>query len=54
MFVKHISCKCECKFSGRKCNLNQNWSNNDCLHECKNPKEHQVCEKKLYMGPCYM
>ena len=21
--TKHISCKCECKFDGRKCNSNQ-------------------------------
>ena len=25
---EHILCKCECKFGGRKCNLNQNWTNN--------------------------
>ena len=25
--AKHISCKCECKFDGRKCNSNQMWNN---------------------------
>ena len=24
--TKHISCKCECKFYDRKCNLIQNWN----------------------------
>ena len=28
--TKHISCKCKCKFDGRKCNSNQNWNNNKC------------------------
>ena len=26
--TKHISCKCKCKFDGRKCNSNQKRSNN--------------------------
>ena len=40
--LKHISCECNCKFDGRKCNSGQ-WQNNDkCLCECK--KRH-VCEK---------
>ena len=25
--AKHISCKCKCKFDGRKCNLDQWWDN---------------------------
>ena len=24
--TKHISCKCRCKFDGRKCNSNQKWT----------------------------
>ena len=28
--TKHISCKCQCKFDGRKCNSNQKWINNKC------------------------
>ena len=28
--TKHILCKCECKFDGRKCNPNQWWNNNKC------------------------
>ena len=26
--TKHISCKCKCKFDGRKCNSNQKRNNN--------------------------
>ena len=26
--TKHISCKCKCKFDGRKCNSNQKSNNN--------------------------
>ena len=40
--ANHISCKCKCKFDGRKCNLNQKWNNNKCRCECK---EHRICEK---------
>ena len=28
--AKHISCKFQYKFDGRKCNLNQNWNNDKC------------------------
>ena len=40
--TKHISCECECKFDGRKCNSDQWWNNDKCRCECK--KLH-VCEK---------
>ena len=34
--TKLISCKCKCKFDGKKCNSDQ-WGNNDkCWCECKN------------------
>ena len=33
--TKHISCKRECKFDGRKCNSNQLWNNDKCRCECK-------------------
>ena len=46
--TKHISCKCKCKFDGRKCNSHKNWNNNKCWCECKNPKEHYEC-KKVYI-----
>ena len=46
--TKHISCKCKCKFDGRKCNLNQ-WRNNDkCQCECK---KHNICEKYFIWNP---
>ena len=28
--TKHISCKCDCKLDGRKCNSNQKWNNGKC------------------------
>ena len=28
--AKHISCRCNCKFDGRKCNSNQKWKNDNC------------------------
>ena len=40
--TRYISCKCKCKFDGRKRNPNQWWNNNECRIECK--KRH-VCEK---------
>ena len=49
--TKHISCKCECKFDGRKCNSDQWWNNDKCPCKCK--KCH-VCEKRLYLESCYM
>ena len=33
--AKHISCKCKCKFDGRKCNSNQKWNNNKCQASAK-------------------
>ena len=40
--TKHISCKCKCKFDGRKYNSDQSCNNDKCRCECK--KRH-VCEK---------
>ena len=45
--TKHISCKCKCKFGGRKCNLNQKWNSNKCKFECKNPKKINMLVKKI-------
>ena len=45
ILTKHLSCKCERKFDGRKCNSNQKWNNNKCRCQCKNPKEHNSCKK---------
>ena len=28
--TKHISCKCKCRFDGRKCNSDQRWNNDKC------------------------
>ena len=34
--IKHMSCKCECKYDGRKCKLHQNWTNDKSQCEGKN------------------
>ena len=47
ILAKHISCKCECKFGGRKCNPNQKWNSDKYQCECKTLKKH-VCEKVLF------
>ena len=47
-FTKHISCKCKCKFDGRKFNSGQWWNNDKCRCECK--KRH-VCEKDYISNP---
>ena len=39
---KQISCECECRFEGRKCNSDQWWNNDKCWCECK---KRNVCEK---------
>ena len=31
ILTKHASCKCKCKFDGRKCNSNHKWNNDKCL-----------------------
>ena len=46
--TKHVSCKCECNFDNKKCYSNQKWNNDKCLCECKNPKEHRLCEKHIF------
>ena len=35
ILTKHISCKCKCKFNGRKCNSNQKFNNDKCWCEWK-------------------
>ena len=49
--AKYISCKCKCKFDGRKCNSNQKWNKDKCWCECKKLKEHHVCEKDYIWNP---
>ena len=46
--TKHISCKCKCKFDGRKCNSNQK-RNND-KYRCEF-KKHNICEKDYIWNP---
>ena len=46
--AKHISCKCNCKFDNRKCNLNQKWNNDKCRCKCK---KHYIYEKDYIWNP---
>ena len=46
--TKHISCKCKCKFEGRKCNSNQKCNSNKCISDCK---KHHICEKDYIWNP---
>ena len=43
-----MSCKCKCRFDGRKCNSDEWWNNNKCWCECKNC---HVCEKDYVLNP---
>ena len=43
--TQHISCKCKCKFDGRKCNSDQLWNNDKCRCECE--KRHK-CGKYYF------
>ena len=44
--TKHMLC--QCKFDGRKCNLNQLRNNDKCWCECK---KHHICEKDYIWNP---
>ena len=46
--TKHISCKCKCKFDGRKCNSNQKRSNDKYRYEFK---KDNICEKDYIWNP---
>ena len=50
--TNHISCKCECKFHCRKCNLNQRWNNDKCRCDCENKKKSIVCKKQWNPAAC--
>ena len=41
----HISCKCKCRFDGRKCNSDQWWNNRKYPCLCKT---HHVCENIIF------
>ena len=45
---KIVSCECEYKYDGRKCNLNQKSNSDKCRCECK--KCH-ICEKDYIWNP---
>ena len=51
ILTKFISCRCECKFDGKKCDPNQKWNNDECWCECKNLEKHHVCKKDYIWNP---
>ena len=50
--TKHVSCKCKCKFEGRKCNSDQ-WWNNDVSVDVS-VKNIVYEKKKICLESCYM
>ena len=48
ILAKDMSCECECKFDGRKCNSDQWWNADKCWCECN--KRHP-CEKDYICNP---
>ena len=52
--TNHISCRCEFKFDNKKCNSNQKCNDYKCHCKCKNPREHHVYQKGLYLESCNM
>ena len=46
--AKNLSCECNYKYDGRKCNSNQKWNNDKCWLKCKYPKN-SMCAKILYL-----
>ena len=46
--AKHISCKCKCRFAGKKCNSNQCWNNDKYRCECK---RYNIYEKDYIWNP---
>ena len=45
--LKHISCKCKCRFDGRKCHSNQWWNSKKC--RCEGKKH--ICGKDYISNP---
>ena len=45
ILTKHISCKWECQFDGRKSYPDQKWNNSKCWCECNNLRQKIVCSK---------
>ena len=46
---KHISCKCGCKFDGKRCMSNRKWNNDKCPCKCKNPEKTSCVQKRIYL-----
>ena len=49
--TKQISCECNCKFDGRKCNSDQGWNNDKC--QCERKKTSSMW-KWLYFESCWV
>ena len=50
ILTKHKSCECKCKLEGSKCISNQKRNNDKCWCDCKNPEEHNACEKDYILN----
>ena len=48
ILTKYVSCKCKCKFDGRKRNSNQKRNNDKFQAECK---KYHICEKDYIWNP---
>ena len=51
--AKHISYKCECKFSESKCNLHEKWNKDKCRSKCKNKKKTSCAQNIFFLESCY-
>ena len=50
--IKHISCKCKCKFDSKKCNSNPIWNNNKCQWDYKNQRKNVYKNGFWNLGLC--
>ena len=53
ILTKHLSCECECKFDGRKCNSNQKWNNDKC-HVSAKIQNNIIHAENSYLELYYM
>ena len=53
-FAEDASCKCKCKFDGRKYSSNPKWNNDKCRCQCKEPEKISCARVMLYLESYYM
>ena len=49
-----MSCECEGMFDSNKFNSNQNWNNDKCQCECKNPEKTSCVQNDYILESLYM